>query len=211
MKPLISILLPHLRNPYNDAALDIALSCIVANTDIDYEVIIEAVSERRDIYGVINSMAARCNSEWIVPTNTDVFMAAGWASALYDARAHDVIAAPIMVECGAIPVNDRNLERDFGRTPQTFRRAEFEAWTADGGGWREHWREDEQSWYFPSLFSRERFLDLGGFDTGRGSFPLDPLDIYFWDTWAANGGSFRRVRTFVYHLQAYSEEGRGVR
>lgn len=211
MKPLISILLPHLRNSYNDAALAIALSCIATNTDIDYELIVEGVAERRDIYGVLNAMAARATSEWLVPFNSDTFAAPGWAETLYAARAENVIASPVMVECGAIPVNDANLERDFGRTPQTFRRDEFETWAALGGGWREHWREDGAAWFFPSLLNRERFLDLGGFDTTRGAFPNDPLDIWFWDTWGNSGGTFRRVRAYVYHLQCYSDEGRGVR
>lgn len=210
-EPLISILLPHLRNPENDAALRICLDCLVTHTDIDYELLVEGVAERRDIYAVINAMAKRASADWLVFWNSDVFCAVDWIRPLYDARELNTIVSPVMVECGAIPVNDRNLERDFGRRPETFRRDEFEAFVLDGGGWKEWWREDEEAWYFPSLINRNMFNWMGGFDTTRGSFPLIPLDIYFWDKWQQAGKHFRRVKSFIYHLQCFSETGRGVR
>jgi GT2 family glycosyltransferase len=202
--PLVSILLPHLRNPSNDAALRICLDCIVANTDINYELIVESVAERRDIYGVVNRMAEKAVSEWIIPMNTDVFVSPGWIQPLYDARSFDTIVSPVMVECGAIPVSDRNLERDFGRTPDAFHRAEFDYWVRMGGEWKPDWRADAEAWYWPSLIPRRAFLALGGFNTALGGFP-DPLDKDFHERWARAGCGFRRVRSFVYHLQAWSD------
>lgn len=210
-QPLVSILLPHLRNPSNDAALRVCLDCLVANTGLNYELIVESVEERRDIYSVLNQMAERANSEWLVFWNTDCFAAPGWLEPLYNLRDIHTIVSPVMVECGAIPVNDRNLERNFGRTPETFRRAEFEAWAQAGGDWKPDWQELEESWYFPSLISRYSFNFLRGFDTHLGSFPTEPVDIYFWDKWRASGRKFRRVRSFIFHLQAYNEPERGVR
>jgi hypothetical protein len=207
----ISIILPHLRNTDNDKALRIALDTLVTHTDMDYELLLEAVAERRDIYPVVNSMAEQATTDWLVFWNSDTFASPNWIRPLWDARAVNTIVSPVMVECGAIPVNDKNLERDFGRTPETFRRGEFEAWVSAGGEWREHWREDQQAWYFPSLMNRNRFLAQGGFDGTRGQFPENELDMFFWETWAANGGQFKRVKSWIYHLQAYSETGRGVR
>lgn len=211
ISPPISILLPHLRNPSNDAAVRIAIDTLAAHTDMDYELLLEAVETRRDIYAVINRMARRALGEYIIPWNSDVFASPNWIAPLWAARDVNTIVSPTMVECGAIPVNDLNLERNFGRTPETYQRAEFEQWVRDGGGVRDDWRDGERSWFFPSLMERDRFLSLGGFDTTRGSFPLHPLDIYFWDTWAAAGGKFKRVQSWVYHLQAFSETGRGTR
>lgn len=211
ISPPISILLPHLRNPSNDAALRIAIDTLAAHTDMDFELLIEAVAERRDIYAVLNRMARRALGEYIIPFNSDVFASPNWIAPLWEARDPNTIVSPVMVECGAIPVNDANLERNFGRTPETYQREAFETWAQTGGGWREHWREDEAAWFFPSLISRRRFLELGGFDIGRGNFPLHPLDIWFWDTWAAAGGKFKRVRSWVYHLQVWSDPTRGVR
>lgn len=208
--PLVSILLPHLRNSENDKALRVCLDCLIANTDLDYELIVEGVAERRDIYRVVNSMAWRANADWLIFMNSDVFVAPGWIRPLYDAREANTIVSPVMVECGAIPVNDRNLERDYGRKPETFRRSEFEAWVATGGGWRDDWHDGQQAWYFPSLIQRDSFNAVGGFDITKGAFP-DDLDRQFWDAWGRTGGYFKRVRSFVYHLQAFSETGRGVR
>lgn len=206
-QPLVSILLPHLRNASNDQALRICLDCLVANTDMNYELLLESVEERRDIYGVINNMALRANAQWIIPFNTDVFVAPGWIRPLWDSRDINVIVSPVMVECGAIAVSDRNLEHDFGRTPEAFQRTQFEAWVDAGGAWKPEWGGSERAWYFPSLLSRRQFLASGAFDTTRGAFP-DPLDKYFWDTWEQSGGAFRRVMSYVYHLQAWSD---GVR
>ena len=80
-RPQISIIIPHLREPQNDKALQIALACILDNTDLDYELMVEAVATRRDIYPVLNNMAQRARADWIVFSNSDVFFAPGWASA----------------------------------------------------------------------------------------------------------------------------------
>lgn len=210
-KPLFTILLPHLRNSSNDAALKVALDTLVTHTALDYELIIEGVEARRDIYGVLNDMARRASTDWLIPWNSDVFAAPGWAEPMWAARDAFTIVSPTMVECGAIPVNDLNLQKDFGRRPETFQRAEFEAWVQAGGGTRDDWHDGDRNWYFPSLIERDRFLSLGGFDTTRGWFPLHPLDMWFWDTWQAAGGRFKRVKAWVYHLQAYNEPERGVR
>lgn len=216
MKPLVSILLPHLRAPENNKALRIALDTLVTHTDIDYELLVEGVETRRDIYAVVNNMAQRANSEWLIPFNSDVFVGPNWIRPLYDARDPNAIVSPVMVECGAIPVNDRNLECDFGRRPETFRRSDFEAWVERGGGWRDDWKDSEQAWYFPSLIPRWKFMrsesagSIVGFDTSLGSYP-EPLDMDFWWRWQANGGTFKRVRSFVYHLQVFSDPTRGVR
>lgn len=210
-QPLVSILLPHLREPENDKALQIAVDTLIAHTDLDYELIIEGVSERRDIYPVINAMAGRAISDWIVFWNSDVFAAPNWIQPLYEARAVDRIVSPVMVECGAIGVSERNIHKDFGMTPDTYRRTDFEQWVKDGAEWSINWIEGDRAWYFPSLLSRERFLDLGGFDSSFGQFPFDPVDIHFWNTWEAHQGVFKRARSWVYHLQNYSAESEQVK
>lgn len=211
-EPLVSILLPHLRNESNDAALQICLDCLIANTSMNFELKIESVAERRDIYRVINRMARMVVTPWIIPWNTDVFAAPNWLEPLWAARDLETIASPVLVECGAIPVNDRNLERDFGRTPDTFQRHEFEAWARRPHRWKDDWKEDEQAWFFPSLIPNRKFLALGGFDTKRGHFPDNELDMFFWETWRQSGGLFKRVHgSYMYHLQGYHEPERGLR
>lgn len=199
--PLVSILLPHLRTPENNKALAVALDCLATNTGLDYELIIEGVEERRDIYAVLNKMAANARCDWIIPFNSDVFVAPGWLEPIWANREPDTITSPVMVECGAIGVNILNVHRNFGYTPETFRRVDFERWVSGGG----EMPAGERAWFFPSLLNRETFLRQGGFDTSQGEFPYH-LDMIFWNKWEADGLKFKRVRSFVYHLQQYSFE-----
>ena len=206
MTPNVSILLPHLREPNNDTALKVCLDCLVANTATDFELVMESVATRRDIYGVLNRMAERAIGEWIIPMNTDVFVSPGWMEPLLEAADPNTIVSPVMVECGAIGVHERNLQRDFGMTPDSFQREAFEQWVLEGADWLGGWVEGDWAWFFPSLLPRQRFLDLGGFDTTRGAFPREPLDINFWIDWETQGGLFKRVRSWVYHLQQWSSK-----
>jgi len=199
--PDISILLPHLRVKENDKALQVAMDCLIDNTGLDYELVIEAVQERRDIYRVLNRMVEKAASDWIVFTNSDVFFAPGWAESMWEARQENRIVTGVIVECGAIGVNVMNYHRNFGMTPETFKRNQFEQWVSEGGEWR-----DGEGWYFPSLHYRPDFQRMGGFDLTRGVFPLDPLDIDYWERFKAAGGHVQRVASYCYHLQFYSSE-----
>lgn len=207
LAPAISILIPHLRERANDKALAIALDCIVDNTDIDYELIIEAVETRRDIYPVLNNMTHRARAEWIVFSNSDVFLAPGWASAMYAARDENAIVTGIIAECGVIGVNSANYELHFGVTPEGYNRAGFEAWVAkDGTNIYNDKAHQARGWYFPCLMNKRAFNRAGGFNTARGTFPKDPVDMDFWDEWAVTGHGFRRVNSWCYHLQNFSSD-----
>jgi hypothetical protein len=207
MTPAISIIIPHLRNADNDKALKIALDCILDNTDLDYELIVESVATRRDIYPVINSMAHRARAEWLVFSNSDVFLAPGWASAMYAARDPNAIVTGIIAECGAIGVAADNYELHYGVTPETYNRAGFEAWVAENGATiYSHKAHQHRGWYLPCLIHKRTFNHFGGFDTSYGQFPNDPVDIYTWNKWAAQGKTFKRANSWCYHLQAFSDD-----
>lgn len=197
----MSILIPHLRQNENDKALKVCIETLVDNTGVDYEIIVEAVAERRDIYPVCNSMAERAKADYIVFHNSDVFMAPGWAEPMLAEAAPDKIVAGVIVECGAIGVATVNVHMNFGMTPETFRRAEFEKWVAETPV-----VPSGEGWYFPSLPPRENFLACGGFETHDGGFPHKPIDIDYWNKWRALGKHVVRVPSFCYHLQQYSAE-----
>lgn len=209
MTPDISIIIPHLRNADNDKALRIALDCILDNTDLDYELMVEAVATRRDIYPVLNNMAHRARAEWIVFSNSDVFFAPEWASEFYAARDENTIVTGVIVECGVIGVSHLNHHKNFGMTPDSFRRTEFETWVGSDEahelyqGQAQHY---PRGWYFPCIINKRAFNHAGGFDTSRGVFPKDPVDMYFWDCWAETGKGFKRANSFCYHLQNLTSE-----
>ena len=86
-------------------------------------------------------------------------------------------------------------------------RAEFEAAAQSG----EIPVPSGEGWYAPYMFSKQRYLDIGGIDLDdtdikeADGFNTRPLDIDYFLKHKANGGVVLRARSYVYHLQHYSE------
>jgi len=196
----ISVLIAHKREPANDTALDIALEMLADNTAAEYELLIDDTTPK-DPYVAYNDLAAQAACEWIVFLNSDTFAGPGWDAPMLEAASHNTIVTPVLVECGSIGVNVMNFERNFGNTPASFKRAEFERFVTNGGEWR-----DGEGWYMPSLHPRDEFLALGGFPTHRGTFGIDQIDTMYWETWKEAGNKVKRVRSWFYHLQWWSSE-----
>lgn len=194
----IAILIAHKHETANDKALDIALSCVVRNTRNDYQLLVDTKTPDCP-YRVWNRLAAATSAEWVLFTNSDVFLAPGWDTPMLEVAQPDIIVTGVVVEPGAIGVNDRNVLQNFGMAPDSFNRQAFEEWasTIPGG------IPGGIGWFMPSLHHRETFLKVGGFDISRGIFP-DPLDEDYWNKWKAAGRRIHRVASYSYHLQNWS-------
>lgn len=192
-----SILLPHKRDPENDKSLAVALSCIAANTWNDYELIVDSTTPA-DPYEVVNDMARRAKSEYLFFTNSDIYVAPGWDAPLLELANPDTIVNATLIESGAIPVFHGNIACDLGKTPDTFRRAEFEAQSV--AGWP---TPPGDGFVFYAMLHRQTFIDRGCFDMSRGRYPV-PLDSAFWDVWRADDKPIVRAASYIYHLQNFS-------
>lgn len=199
--PAFSILLPHKRNPGNDAALSICMEMLNANTvSPDFELLLSCAVDR-PLFPAIDRLFRQAETEYLVFWNSDMFPAPGWDKAMLEAAAYDTIVNPILVEPAVMGIYPDNVEWDFGRRPETFRRRDFEEWTQQEtcpvpGG---------EGFFAPYLIARQRYLDMGGFDLSGDLTGFVPRDIDFYAKHKARGGKVVRTRAYVYHLQRYSD------
>lgn len=200
----MTIILPHRRNPGNDRALQVALSCLVDNTVSDFALLIDAAYDS-PLYPRVNAMVEAAPTEICVYWSSDTFAALDWDTPMLEAWTPETIVTNVLVEPGAIALHHLNLHKDFGRKPETFRREEFEIWAAHDAPMLEG-----EGWYCPYMFSRRMFLDFGGLiDNGeeRDSMGFTAADKLLFARWKAAGNRVVRARSYAFHLQRWSDEG----
>lgn len=198
---IFTVILPHKRNAGNDAALSICMDMLKANTaSPDFEIIISCAVDR-SLFPAIDRMIRQAETEYIVFWNSDMFPAPNWDTVMLQHAAYDTIVNPILVEPGVMGIHPDNVEWDFGRRPDTFRRQDFETWAQQASSPV----PSGEGFFAPYLMSRQRYLDLGGFDLSGDLRGFVQRDIDFYAKHKANGGKVVRARTYVYHLQRYSE------
>lgn len=200
MTPPMTIILPHRRNPGNDAAGKIALSCLLDNTVNDFILITDAAYDQ-PLYPRVNAMVGQATTDCVVYWSSDMFASPGWDVPMLDVFRQDTFVTNILVEPGAIGMHHNNLHADFGRKPETFRRAEFEEWcktapVPDGDGW-----------YAPYMFSRTKWLLMGGMqlDLPGDHHGFTGADELLFARWIEAGNHKVRASSYTYHLQRYSE------
>lgn len=198
-----TILLPHKRNKGNDAALRIALDCLMENTVSDF-ILISDMAYDEPLYPRVNAMFEQATTDICVYWASDTFAAPAWDVLMLQAWTADTLVTPVLVEPGAIGMHPDNVHKDFGRKPDTFRRADFERWAASDDAPV----PDNFGWYAPYMISRAAFLEAGGLrlDQQPDHQGFTPADVLFFEQWQASGRRIQRARSFAYHLQRYSEQ-----
>lgn len=203
MTAAFTVILPHRRNPGNDAALSICIDCLMKNTVNDFMLLIDAAVDQ-PLYPRVNAMFAQATTDCCVYMASDTFLAPGWDVPMLAAWNERTIVTNVLVEPGAIGLHALNLHRDFGRRPDTFRRAEFEAWAQSDYAPM----LDGMGWYCPYMMSRAGFLEHGGLSTyvnGPDAHGFTGADESLFERWKAAGNTVLRVKSFAYHLQRYSQ------
>ncbi len=200
MSAAFTIILPHRRNPGNDAALRMALQTLVENTCHDFILSMDAATDQ-PLYERINRLVAHAPTEYCVYWASDTFAAPNWDTPMLELADEHTFVNGVLIEPGAIGVYPENFKRDFGRKPETFDRAAFEAYCATAEV------PDGEGWYCPYLFPREGWLLLGGLQESAARDPqgFTAADVELFERWKAAGNRVVRARSYAYHLQRYSE------
>jgi hypothetical protein len=206
MTPPMTIILPHKRNPGNDLALRICIETLMANTRNEFNLLMSAAYNQA-LFPAIDRLIRQSQTDCFVFWNSDMFPAPAWDEPMLEQFQYNTIVANIVTEPGAIGIFTDNVEWDFGRKAETFRRDDFETWATSGNAPV----PSGEGWYAPYMMSKQRYLDIGGIDLDNNDIrPADgfntrPLDIDMFNKHKAMGGVVRRAVSYVYHLQHYSE------
>lgn len=195
-----TLILPHLRNPGNDAALRIALDCLMTNTVNDFTLLMDVV-RGGDLYETITRLVKHAPTEYCCYWASDTFAAPEWDVPMLALAAPDTFVNGVLVEPGAIGVHPESIHKDFGRKPETFRRAEFEEYVKDAP------LPNGEGWYCPYMFPRDGWLAHGGLQSGlQGDHHgFTSADVELFDRWKASGNRIVRTRSYAYHMQRFSQ------
>lgn len=201
MTAAFTIILPHKRNPGNNAALAVCLDMLQANTVNDFTLIMDAAFNE-PLYPRVNAMFASAPTDCCVYWASDMFAAPGWDVPMLAAWDVDTIVNNTVVEPGVISMYGGNHKADYGRRPDTFNRAAFEGWAAGGGH-----DAGGEGWFAPYMISRTAFIAMGCLDTAiDAGLEFGGADMAFFDKWKASGRQIVRAKgSFTYHLQRYSD------
>ncbi len=203
MAPIISIIIPHKRTKLNDKALVQNVQMLADNTTNNFELILDTECPK-DPYRIWNEISDIARGEYLVFSNTDVLMAPDWDEWMVAHCKYNTIVTGYLIEPGNIGVASVNIHKDFGRSPDSFRRKEFELYVDEANLGRTVPEVIEQrGWYMPCCVRKDWFLSTNKFPTELG-FP-NPNDIIFWEYCIKElGTKLMRVRSFAYHYQNLS-------
>lgn len=196
-----TVILPHKRNRGNDAALQIAIDALMANTYHDFHLLIDAAVDQ-PLQPRINRLVAQAETDIVVYTASDIFMARNWDVPMLAAVNERTFVTGILVEPGVMGVAADNVHKDFGRKPETYRRAEFEAWAETDAN---DLNVLGEGFPCPYMFYRDGWLSMGGLQTDLYSPDgFTDADMFLWERWKAAGNRIQRVKSYAYHIQRYS-------
>lgn len=196
---MISIIIPHAMNEENDKVLALNLQMLKENTTCAYEVLIFSDNSRRKdlVYRSLDWMIRQAKYDLVLWGSTDVVLSPDWNNNVlkYSDLAEWICLQ--LVECGEIAVHSNNIEKDFGRTAETFDRKGFEEWSYSYSLINPPYRE-AFCWYSPSVFRKDWYINSGGFDLSK-DFPHH-TDKDFIER-VEKQTKFITVNSYAYHFQ----------
>ena len=196
-----TLILPHKRNPGNDRALALCLDMLMTNTVNDFILLMDA-AVNEPLYPRVNAMVQQATTECLVYWASDMFASPGWDVPMLGLWDANTFVNNTVVEPGVMSMYGGNYKMDFGRKPETFNRAAFEDWCANGG----HVAGGD-GWYAPVMFPRSGFLEMGCYDLKiDAGLEFGGADMTLFEKWKATGRQIVRAPgSWAYHLQRWSD------
>lgn len=138
----------------------------VAPDWIDFTSIYSGPEYIRAVYAGWNEIMLCAKTQWVILANDDMWMTDHSIDELVALRRNNPKALPcgLLVESGRINSGMPEFVKDFGTTPETFRRAEF---LAHAASIRRPGRTEPGRLFQPVLFDRQQFFDRHGFPDGN--------------------------------------------
>ncbi len=199
---MISIVCPTMHTAKSARTLKVFLDCLIDNTATEYELLLSC-HDAKDAYVSMNTLARQARCPYLVFLNDDLYVAPRWDLAFLEAAGPSKLLIGSLIESGNVPVNQANLERDYGRTPENYHRAQFE--NAVRALPAEPRAKGNLIWTFPWFIARQAFFDLGGFALEHIGQPQGHmLDNLFWSKWRAAGNVVERAPAWCYHLMKWT-------
>jgi hypothetical protein len=200
---MISIIFPHALNKENNKIVDLKLEMIKEHATYPYEILMLCNTGRPDlVYEGWDWMMRRSKYDLLLWDNSDIVYGPNFMDNIIKHKDDADWIGLELVECGAIDVHPNNIYMDFGRTSSTFRRNDFENWVKEYSKDRPSIRNGF-CWYSPSVWKKEWYISIGGFNTTL-SFPYHN-DLDFKNKCIEQKCSFAVVNSFAYHFQRAHE------
>jgi hypothetical protein len=201
----VEVIIPHLHSPIMDASLALCEQMLKENTTQPVNVVVDS---RVGVcpYRKWNEACKKSTAEVVVFINNDMLMLPGWESIFTCFEKPDLQKSSVitgrLIESGAVPVNALNIEMDFGRNPQDFKRTECE--DASKRLAQQHGPyEPGLGWFMPCAFWREFYNHIGGYEIDAGVFPA-PVDTLLFEQLRLFGSPMIRANSWAYHFQRVS-------
>jgi hypothetical protein len=149
-----------------------------------------------DIYRAWNYAGFQSHGDIIVFVNSDMQFSRDWLPNLLKYLTRKTIVCSRLVESGRLPSGKHCIVKNFGRSPETFRRTDFEIYVEDI-------RKDkvmEGGMYMPCAIYKDVFDRSGGYPEGNiGGIPGDK--IFFSKLNLMGVKHITSFNSIVYHIQ----------
>lgn len=162
------------------------------------------------VYRAWNAGVEAAPTQLVVMLNSDMYPSEGWLDELVNKKREfelgrmkfDYVPTSLLVESGKVPSGMPEYVKDFGRTPDEFKRKEF---LSHAASIRKPGATEPGRLYMPILVDRQEFLDVGSYPEGNPPGTTGDKDLI--RRYAEAG--FQHVTALgsvVYHVQTGEQD-----